>query len=96
MNNQENRINEMEYLLDTLNELCDCIIDSLNKFEKNKENFKKLEEYYQSELWMKDFEDDEKGLLHMKRGVLSEDGISNCLIKRDEIINLLKNDNSSV
>ncbi len=42
---------------------------------------KALMEYYDSDLWKKDFADDEEGLLpkDLKRGVLSEDGIYNLL-----------------
>ena len=45
-----------------------------------------LETYYTSPLWKKDFADDEAGLLpkSLKRGVLSEDGISDLLTRYDE------------
>ncbi len=48
-----------------------------------REKVKALEEYYESDLWKKDFADDEAGLLpkDLKRGVLSEDGIYNLLEK---------------
>ena len=67
------RIEEMEALFDFLL--------SVPKSERGK--FKKerdiLVTYYESPLWRKDFELDEKGLLpcSLKRGVLSEDGIYN-------------------
>ncbi len=40
-----------------------------------------LEEYFESDLWKKDFADDEAGLLpkDLKRGVLSEDGVYDLL-----------------
>lgn len=47
-----------------------------------------LAAYYSSTQWMMDFEADEKGMLPetLKRGVLSEDGIYNLLLKNKEIL----------
>lgn len=47
-------------------------------------NFRILTEYYESGLWLKDYELDEKGLLpkELKRGVLSQDGLYNLLCER--------------
>ncbi len=47
-----------------------------------------LRQYYESPLWKKDFEADEKGLLpaDLQRGVLSEDGLYNLLEKNKEIL----------
>lgn len=89
MYDMENRINKMEVLFDELNALCDEVLCVLDKFEKNKEKFKILENYYQSDEWMQDYEADEKGLLEMKRGVLSEDGVYDLLMKKNEIMELL-------
>ena len=46
-----------------------------------------LRQYYESPVWKKDFEADEKGLLpaDLQRGVLSEDGLYNLLEKSKEI-----------
>lgn len=50
------------------------------------DKIKALEVYYESDLWKKDFADDEAGKLpkDLKRGVLSEDGIYNLLEKWKE------------
>ena len=47
-----------------------------------------LAAYYSSTQWREDFEADEKGMLPgtLKRGVLSEDGIYNLLLKNKEIL----------
>lgn len=74
-----NRIKEMEALFNFLL--------SVPKSEKDK--FKKerdiLISYYESPLWRKDFQLDEKGLLpkDLKRGILSEDGIYNYLTEAE-------------
>ena len=74
-----NRIKEMEALFNSLL--------SVPKSEKDK--FKKerdiLISYYESPLWRKDFQLDEKGLLpkDLKRGILSEDGIYNYLTEAE-------------
>ncbi|MBQ1591711.1 MAG: DUF4298 domain-containing protein, partial [Treponema sp.] len=51
------------------------------EFRKLRENMKKLESYYTSAEWKKDFALDEEGILpkDLKRGVLSEDGIYDLL-----------------
>ena len=51
-----------------------------------------LDKYYGSDLWRKDFEDDEAGLLpaDLKRGVLSEDGIWNLLTDCKDLKERLK------
>ena len=54
---------------------------ALDKLEAEKEDLAQLGDYYGSELWKKDFDDDRAGLLpsDLKRGVLSEDGLWNLL-----------------
>ena len=49
---------------------------------------RKLEEYYESPLWKRDFERDERGEIpkDIARGVLSEDGIYNMLEENREIL----------
>lgn len=60
-------------------------IEELNKIldvlEENLSGYQELMEYYYSEKWQQDLEDDSNGLLpeDLKRGVLSEDGIYNVL-----------------
>ena len=64
--------------------LFDEITDALAALERAEEALKRLRPsvddlraYYESDLWKRDFSDDEKGLLprDLKRGVLSEDGV---------------------
>ena len=45
------------------------------------EKVRVLAEYYESGLWLNDYEADEQGLLpkNLKRGVLSQDGLYNLL-----------------
>lgn len=52
-----------------------------------------LSSYYESDLWMKDYEADEAGQLpaDLKRGVLSEDGLYNLLAEYGDLISKLRN-----
>ena len=79
---QIERITEYEKILDEANFLLESDPDSdiLSSLTTA------LETYYTSPLWKKDFADDEAGLLpkSLKRGVLSEDGISDLLTRYDE------------
>ncbi len=71
--NQIERINEYELMMDEAKEL----IASGEMGERLAELLDELDEYYHSPLWLMDFEDDEAGMLpdDLKRGVLSEDGL---------------------
>lgn len=67
----------------------------LADYDKESQLVNELSEYYQSEDWLKDYEDDENGTLpkELKRGVLSEDGINDLLeefVELSEIINNIK------
>lgn len=79
---QIERITEYEKILDEANFLLESDPDSdiLSSLTTA------LETYYTGPLWKKDFADDEAGLLpkSLKRGVLSEDGISDLLTRYDE------------
>jgi len=67
----------METYLNTLLNAVESRPESV--FENNElhEMLIKLTEYYESPLWMEDYESDERGELpkELKRGVLSEDGV---------------------
>lgn len=69
-----NRINEMEFIFDRLQ-------DNIEHKDENwyKDLLNYLITYYQSDLWKYDYHLDEVGLLpsDLKRGILSEDGIYN-------------------
>ena len=47
-----------------------------------------LSSYYESDLWMEDYEADEAGVLpaNVKRGVLSEDGLYNLLTEYENLV----------
>ena len=75
------RIRRMERHLDTAASAVKRLSAALDKWENAQDAIAALDEYYGSDLWRKDFADDEAGLLpaDLKRGVLSEDGIWNLL-----------------
>lgn len=77
INEKVNRITVMETYLNTLLNAVESRPESV--FENNElhEMLIKLTEYYESPLWMEDYESDERGELpkELKRGVLSEDGV---------------------
>ena len=65
------RIEQMERLFDEVSA----------SYENASDKIRVLTEYYESGLWLSDYEADEKGLLQkdLKRGVLSQDGLYNLL-----------------
>ncbi len=78
---QIRRIRNMEDRLNRLNSGLKELKHTLDIFEEAYESARILEAYYSSELWRRDFEADESGLLpvDLLRGVLSEDGIDHAL-----------------
>ena len=86
MSEQITRITRYETLMHEIERMMDagaCIKDPAVLREKIRE----LETYYTSDLWKRDFADDEAGLLprDLKRGVLSEDGIYNLLERYSDL-----------
>lgn len=80
---------------DRLNKIVDILSRleaDLDEFENFRSDFDILEEYYKSKDWQSDFEADERGEFphDLPRGVLSEDGIWNALVIRDEILGKMK------
>ena len=75
------RITKMEALFDKSEEVVKRLEAALEEFAKLEHDIAKLEAYYNSPQWRKDFEADEAGKLpkDLKRGVLSEDGIYDLL-----------------
>jgi predicted nuclease with TOPRIM domain len=86
------RIRKMERRLDRALAAVKRLTAALDKWEAIQDDITALDEYYSSDLWRKDFEDDEAGLLpaDLKRGVLSEDGIWNLLTDCKELKDRLK------
>lgn len=74
---QIQRIQEMEACLDRAAAAIADFDRALDAFEAAQKDFQRLSDYYGSDLWMKDYEADEKGKLPsaLKRGVLSEDAV---------------------
>lgn len=92
------RVREMERILDKLNHLMsgmekplpsDALVKEYMTFQPM---VKKLDKYFASVDWKKDFEMDEQGMFppYLKRGVLSEDGIYTALENNEEILKRFK------
>ena len=81
------RIAEYEGILDRAEQTAQQLEDALKAYADIQPDLRKLEKYYASAQWKKDFEADEKGRLPagLKRGVLSEDGIFNVLERYREL-----------
>ena len=86
------RIEEMEKHLDEASKAIRELSDALTKYEWARDAYYKLQEYYDSELWMQDFEADEKGLLpkDLKRGVLSEDAVFDLITEHERLLERLE------
>lgn len=81
LNEQIMRIQEMEVILDRANAAVARLREAQAAFQEMKPELQKLIDYYQSEQWRQDFEDDADGKLPsgLKRGVLSEDAVYDLL-----------------
>ncbi len=84
---QIRRIAGMERRLTRASAALKRLSSALDKYEEAQEDFAALSDYYGSDLWKQDFDDDEAGRLpqDLKRGVLSEDGIWNLLKAHREL-----------
>ena len=84
---QIKRISKYEEYFDQVSEAVKKLEEALEAFDSVQPQLKELTEYYESDLWKKDFEDDEKGLIpkDLKRGVLSEDGVYDLLEEIKEL-----------
>ena len=71
----------MELCLDRASQAVMQLSAALEDYAEAQTALRELSEYYGSDTWRQDFEDDELGLLpnDLKRGVLSEDGVWNVL-----------------
>ena len=91
MEKEITRIIEMERLYDkVLKALC-TFGKAAEDCKQIQDDVKKLEAYYTSGFWKKDFEMDERGEIPpgVKRGVLSEDGIYDMLERNKKIMDIL-------
>ena len=78
----------MEKILDEASLTIQNLTDELSSYCSLFPRLKELASYYESPLWVKDFEDDENHLLpeDLKRGVLSQDAVYDLLSKQDELL----------
>lgn len=85
---QIERITRMEQALDTAQAAVEKLAEALDAFVEAQPQVKKLSEYYGSETWMADLQDDEAGLLPdgLKRGVLSEDAAYDVLTDQHALL----------
>ena len=85
------RISDMEKLFDEVMEAQDSIEKEIENYKNIQEKVQRLEKYYASKQWKDDFDADERGEIpsHIKRGVLSEDGIYDLLERNKEIMDML-------
>ena len=86
------RIEEMEKHLDEASKAIRELSDALTKYEWARDAYYKLQEYYDSELWLRDFEADEAGELpkDLKRGVLSEDAVFDLITEHERLLERLE------
>ena len=87
MTTQIDRIKRMEKILNESKEALKNLNEAINYYMNLQPAIKELQCYYDNGGWLKDFKDDEAGLLpkDLKRGVLSEDELYNFLEENDEI-----------
>ncbi len=85
---QIERIEEMEKCLDEASKAIKELSDALINYEWARERYYKVQEYYDSELWLRDFEADEAGKLpkDLKRGVLSEDAVYDLITDHERLL----------
>jgi hypothetical protein len=87
MTAQIDRIKRMEKLLSESKEALKNLNEAIDYYMNLQPAIKELQYYYENGGWLKDFKDDEAGLLpkELKRGVLSEDELYTFLEENDEI-----------
>ncbi len=82
------RIEEMERCLDASEKAIRELSEALSAFEDVQPQYRRLSDYYGSDLWRQDYEDDEAGMLprELKRGVLSEDAVYDLITENRELL----------
>jgi 3-methyladenine DNA glycosylase/8-oxoguanine DNA glycosylase len=81
MQNQIERIREMELRMERVAKIVEELMTALSHFKALDDDLEVLDQYYGSDEWKQDLAADEAGRLprDLKRGVLSEDGLWNLL-----------------
>lgn len=89
---QKLRIEKMEQVLDQSSLAIKNLQKAIAEYEAIQTSLDVLKEYYQSELWLQDYDDDQSGKLpaDLKRGILSEDAIDTLLIENNEVLERMK------
>ncbi|MDO4623153.1 MAG: DUF4298 domain-containing protein [Eubacteriales bacterium] len=94
MNRQEQmlQIMKMESAYEELEPLITAARNDMELLEKALPLLCELNSYYENGEWMRDFDDDQKGLLpsDLKRGILCEDTIYDLLMDYSELLQQLK------
>ena len=67
---QIERIQEMERCLNVSRQAVDKLAEAIDEYEKVLKDLKKLNDYYGSTRWMKDYDDDEEGKLPAGMGAV--------------------------
>ena len=85
---QIERITQMEACLDASEQAIRELSEALSAFEEVQTKYRQLSDYYGSDQWMQDYEDDEAGKLSkdLKRGVLSEDAVYDLITENRELL----------
>ncbi len=85
---QIKRITQMEACLDASEQAIRELSEALSAFEEVQTKYRQLSDYYGSDQWMQDYEDDEAGKLpkDLKRGVLSEDAVYDLITENRELL----------
>lgn len=91
-NEQLARICAMERALDEAADALDALETALSRCEAALPQLHALESYYQSPLWLADYDDDHAGRLpaDLKRGVLSQDTLYDLLCRHDELCRAMR------
>lgn len=78
---QTERIKQMELYLGRASKAVTDLSAALDEYEAAQKAVQELSDYYSSNTWKQDFDDDRQGRLpqDLRRGVLSEDAIWNLL-----------------
>lgn len=84
---QLKRIEHMEKALDEVSAAVRALSEALDNYLVVQEQLWELSDYYGSEQWLRDYDDDCAGKLpqDLKRGVLSEDAVYNLLEENERI-----------
>lgn len=87
MQNQIERIREMELRMERVAKTVEELMTALSHFKALNDDLEVLDQYYGSDEWKQDLAADEAGRLprDLKRGVLSEDGLWNLLSEAREM-----------